>query len=230
MITPEDLKKEAEEIEKELYETKEEIKDTKKPIYFLIAMILIFSMILWIVPNYSVKIDPRPHYIPKYEEVIPNWLNSENLTDIEPKNHNDYLLLYRPNDPQIKYIADMIVQKSCEPNHICHAKAIFEFLKQNFNYVNDPIIGDYVKDPIRIIETRSGDCEDASILLINLLGAVGIRTRLVFIPGHVYVQAYLPDAHKKYHTDGWVSLDLTCQPCNFGNSIKREGPKIIVEV
>lgn len=230
MISPEDLKKEAEEIEKELYETNEEIKSTKNPLYFLIGIILILSMILWIVPNYSIKIDPRPSSIPSYDEVIPNWLNSENLSDIEPNNYNDYLKLYEPNNPQIKYVADMIVQKSCEPNNVCHAKAIFEFLKQNFNYVNDPTIGDYVKHPIKILETRSGDCEDASVLLINLLGAVGIRTRLIFIPGHVYVQAYLPNALKKYQTDGWVNLDVTCQPCGFGQIIKKNVPKTLVEV
>jgi transglutaminase-like putative cysteine protease len=230
MITPEDLKKEALEIEKELYTTKSEIKETRKPIYFILSLIMILILVIWIVPHYSVKIDPTPKNIPSYDEVIPTWLTSENSTDINPKNYDDYLLLYKPNDPSVKYVADLIAYKSCESNNVCYAKAIFQFLKNNFNYVNDPTYYEYVKDPIRSLETRSGDCDDASILLINLLGAVGIRTRLVFVPGHVYVQAYLPDAHKKYTEDGWVNLDVTCQSCKFGEFVKTEARRTMIEI
>jgi transglutaminase-like putative cysteine protease len=77
---------------------------------------------------------------------------------------------------------------------------------------------DYVKSAQESLKTTGGDCDDASVLAANLLQAVGIRTRFVFIPGHVYIQAYLPDALKRYKTEDndFVSLDLTCRSCSIG--------------
>jgi len=54
-------------------------------------------------------------------------------------------------------------------------------------------------------------------LLANLEEAIGIKTRFVFIPGHVYVQIKLDSALKKYKTnDEWINLDPTCDYCSFG--------------
>jgi len=56
-----------------------------------------------------------------------------------------------------------------------------------------------------------------NVLLASLLDAIGVQTRLVFIPNHVYVQAYLPEALKKYKfEEDWVNLDATCFNCEFG--------------
>jgi transglutaminase-like putative cysteine protease len=54
------------------------------------------------------------------------------------------------------------------------------------------------------------------VLLASLLEAIGIPTRLAFVPRHVYVEAYIPDAPRRYQQDGWVSLDATCKECDFG--------------
>ena len=65
--------------------------------------------------------------------------------------------------------------------------------------------------------SQGGDCDDASVLLANLLQAVGIRTRFVLIPGHVFVQAWIPEAPRTYKADkDWVNLDATCDYCGFG--------------
>jgi len=56
-----------------------------------------------------------------------------------------------------------------------------------------------------------------AVLLANLEMAIGIETRFVFIPDHVYVQIKLDEAMKKYKTDdGWINLDATCSYCEFG--------------
>jgi hypothetical protein len=230
MITPDDLKKEAEEIEKELYETKRGISETKKPIYVIVGLIMIFIIVIWSLAHYIVKVEPQPKNIPSFDEVVPPWLSSENSTDINPKSYDDFKLLYMPNNPSVKYTADMIAYTSCESSNVCYAKAIFYFVRDNFQYVSDPTTFEYVKDPIRSLETRTGDCDDASVLLMNLLGAIGIRTRLVFVPGHVYVEAYLPEASKRYQSDGWVSLDATCNQCKFGDSVKTDGKKVYVNI
>ena len=54
-------------------------------------------------------------------------------------------------------------------------------------------------------------------MLATLLGSVGIDTRFVFVPGHVYVEAWIPDALRRYKSeDDWVPLDATCNSCGFG--------------
>ena len=106
----------------------------------------------------------------------------------------------------------------CKSSKVCNAKAIYYFVQQNINYVNDPVSREYLASTTETLSTGSGDCDDYSILLSNLLQSIGIPTRFVFVPSHVYVQANLPDAMKKYQQeDSWVNLDATCSNCEFGN-------------
>ena len=84
--------------------------------------------------------------------------------------------------------------------------------------MNDPVSREYLASTTETLNTGSGDCDDYSITLSNLLQSIGIPTRFVFVPGHVYVQAKLPDAMNKYkQEDSWVNLDATCSNCEFGN-------------
>lgn len=46
---------------------------------------------------------------------------------------------------------------------------------------------DYVQFPSRTLEIKSGDCDDLSVLYASLLESVGIKTKLIYIPGHVFV-------------------------------------------
>ena len=134
-------------------------------------------------------------------------------------NRNDYPSLIDREDSVVKLVADRIISLSgCPPdNKVCDTKALFYFVRDRFNYVSDPTTFDFVKTARESLYARVGDCDDASVLLANFLQDVGVPTRFVFIPGHVYVQAFLPDALKRYQSNGWVNLDATCQYCNFGS-------------
>jgi len=189
----------------------------KGPIRYILGLFLILLLVLWFFPSRAVKLDPEPKYIPSIQEVIPDNIPFQNST---PKilTRSDYLKLLTPNDPIVKQTADKIVTLSCDGDKICHAKAIYYFVRDNFQYVSDPTQYEYVKTPQESLKAGGGDCDDASVLAANLLQAVGIRTRFVFIPGHVYIQAFLPDALKRYRAEDefYVSLDLTCNSCDFG--------------
>ena len=90
-------------------------------------------------------------------------------------------------------------------------------MRDNFEYVSDPLSFEYVKTPIESLASEGGDCDDASVLLSSLLGAIGIQTRLVFITDHVYVQGRILDSPKRYSgKDGWINMDATCRSCEFG--------------
>jgi transglutaminase-like putative cysteine protease len=173
-------------------------------------------LILWLIPYYAVRLDPEPKYLPTIAEVIPKDMN------ITVHNHQifsveDYNKLVTPSDPIIKYTADRIAGLSCEGSRICQAKAIFYFVQKNFQYVSDPLTFEYVKSAQESLASLGGDCDDASVLLANLEEAIGITTRFIFIPGHVYIQIYLPEAARKYKDkDSWVNLDATCSNCGFG--------------
>lgn len=199
-------------------EKHEEIKQEpwwKGPIKWIMAIFLLLLVVVWLVPSYSVKIDPAPNYIPTIDEVVPEF--SLNVTKHNVTNKYDFLELIDPTDPLVKQTADRVSVMGCPTNRVCHSKAIYFFVRDNFNYVSDPNEFEYVKTAKESLSVQGGDCDDASVLLATLLEAIGVKTRLVFIPRHVYVQAFLPDALKSYKSmDHWVDLDATCRNCRFG--------------
>ena len=184
----------------------------KGPMKWILSLFLILIILSWLIPTYAIKLDPIPSYIPTIPETFPYGNETGNIDE------KTYLELLEPENPKIKQTANKIVSLSgCEASKVCNAKAIFYFVQQNINYVNDPVSREYFATATETLSTGSGDCDDYSILTSNLLQSVGIPTRFVFVPGHVYVQAYLPEAMKKYkQEDSWVNLDATCTNCDFG--------------
>lgn len=227
-MTPQEIQNQSLEIQKELKEAKKDLKDSKKPIYLLLGLVFILLIVLMIIPQYAIKIDPKPDKIPSIEEIYSNYNIEKHNYNIS--NYEQYRYLYNPED--IKISADQIASYSCDNNKICQTKAIFYFVKDNFHYISDPNYQEYVKSAEESLITKGGDCDDASVLLANLLGAIGVKPRLVFIPGHVYVQIYLPEANNKYKEDGWINLDATCESCNYGEipSKNKDKPKILIEL
>lgn len=209
---------------KVLMEELNEIEDKepiwKRPVIIILSLFLVLIIVSMSIPYYSVRLDPEPEYIALIDEVVDKDIIVEEDTT------NDYLALVKPNDVVVKRAADKIISLSgCGSNKICHAKAIFYFVRDKFEYVSDPYKYEYVKSARESFVAGGGDCDDASVLLANLLEAVGIRTRFVFIPGHVYIQAYMPDALKKYRENNWVNLDATCMYCGFGEISYKSSDK-----
>ena len=187
------------------------------PIKIIIMLFLLLIISMWVFSYYAVKIDPQPGRIPGINEAfIQNF--EVNISNKKIITKNDFYGLINPNDPVVKQTADRVVNIACESSSkVCHAKAIYYFVRDNFQYVSDPNAFEYVKDARESLVTKTIDCEDGAILLSSLLEAVGIQTEFVFIPGHVYIQAYLPEAAKRYkNKEGRVSLDVTCKNCEFG--------------
>lgn len=182
----------------------------KGPLRIIVGLFLLLLIILWVFPHYAIKQNPEPGYIPTLDDLqFSEEIPSINSTDIK-----DYVLV----TSELKQYADRVVTLSCKETHrVCNAKALFYFVQQNFNYLNDPLAFEYFKTPQESLATDSGDCDDASILLSSLLQSVGFQTRFVFVPGHVYIQAKIPEAvaSDKDEND-WVSMDATCNGCGFG--------------
>jgi len=189
----------------------------KGPIKWILAIFLILILILMIVPRYAVKLDPSPKRIPALGEVLPQKID---ILNNSISSRYDFLKLVKPNDPVIKQVADKVASIACDGQKICQAKAIFYFVRDNFDYVSDPNRYEYVKSARESLVSGGGDCDDASVLLANLMEAIGIRSRFVFIPGHVYIQIWLPKAMNRYKTeDDWITVDATCKTCDFGEIV-----------
>tara|TARA_Y100000034_G_scaffold3294_1_gene3956 strand:- start:6222 stop:6863 length:642 start_codon:yes stop_codon:yes gene_type:complete len=194
------------------------------PLKIILSLFLIFLMFVLIFPEYSVKLDPEPNMDFSVSDVVPNEIEIIDQA-IQPESYSEFRSLVKPNDPVIKQTADKIASISCEGNKICNAKAMFYFVRDNFDYVNDPAEYEYVKSARESLVVKVGDCDDASVLLVNLLSAVGIETRMVFIPKHVFVQLRIDD----YKQGKWLNLDPTCKNCKF-NELPYQDSKEILEI
>jgi len=186
----------------------------RSPIVYILALFMILLLILWIVPYYRIKLDPEPKNIPSRQDVIPEDIEfvERNSTTFAM---NQFIELIDPNDPFIKQTASKVASESCDGGKVCQAKAIFYFVRDNFDYVSDPRT-EYVESAREVLATGGSDCDGMAVLLANLEEAIGIETRFVFITNHVYVQIKLDEAMNKYKTDGWINLDATCGHCEFG--------------
>jgi transglutaminase-like putative cysteine protease len=184
------------------------------PIKYIIGVFLLLLIVLWYFPKESIKLDPEPSSIPKVEDVLPDNFELGNET-ISVENERDLYSYVRPNDPAIKVVADRISTISCDGNQVCQAKALYYFVRDNIEYVADPLGYEYIEDPKEILYTRAGDCESGSLLLASLLAAIGVDYEFVFIPQHAFLRVRL-DALKRYKTGDWVYLDWTCGDCAFG--------------
>lgn len=196
-------------------ELEEDKKRKRGPLIAIAAVFLILLLILMIVPQYGVKIDPRPERIPSFEEV---FVFEKNLsTEVRTlQSREDFLDFVVPENPVVKTTANRIVSISCLGEKVCHAKAIYYFVRDNFEYISDPVNFEYVEMPQDFMISGGGDCESGTLLMANLMEAVGINSELVFIPGHAYLRIWVPEALNKYKNKGWIYLDWTCKNCDFG--------------
>jgi len=84
-------------------------------------------------------------------------------------------------------------------DYASEALACNYWVHQNIRYIKDPILAEYVRDSKRLLESRSGDCDDMAVLLAALLMACGNRCSFVLAsfngaphPSHVFVCLHTP--------------------------------------
>ncbi len=177
----------------------------KGPIKWILAVFLALIIVLMIVPWYSIRLDPEPRNIPTIDEF-------SDIINVEAGNRTTSLIeaieRIDPSDPVIKQIATTIASSSCEQSRVCQAKALYYFVRDNIEYVGDPVSKEYIEEPVEVIQTKGADCESGTLLLAALEESIGINAEIVLIPGHAYLRIKLPDALNKYKLDGdWVYLD-----------------------
>jgi len=211
-----------EEPEIEIVEEKESV--WKGPLKWVIAGFILLILVSWTFSYYAVKVDPEPTYIPTLAEVV-GTLHVENVTH-EVNGRYDFKRFITPSDPELKRVASNIASISCDSaQYVCQAKAVYYFVQRNIKYVPDPK-QDYVESPKETLLTGAADCDGMAVLLATLEEAIGVNARLVFIPGHVYVELKLNDGPNKYKQ--WFPVDATCKNCRFGEVPASDAEKEVV--
>ncbi len=78
---------------------------------------------------------------------------------------------------------------------------IFEYVKNNYDFVIDPYNWPTVEETIR---AKKGDCNSLSLLLMSLLLSAGIQSHAAISNGHMWVSAL--------HDDEWHILEVDRDP------------------
>jgi len=103
-------------------------------------------------------------------------------------------------------------------NHLCYAKAIYQYCKTKVRYAFDPSMVEYIEDAAAILKSKLADCDSICILGCSMLEGIGIQCQFKTIKAdrerpsefsHVYFRANVPGV-------GWVNCDPTMPNQSFG--------------
>jgi len=117
----------------------------------------------------------------------------------------------------LRPLAEKIVAGIESGSYNDEISAIYRWVGQNIKYRQDIKDVEYVRAPMRLLESGQGDCDDVACLLASLCMALGHECRFIVVgfedanPSHVFCQVAIRGAS----TDGggsrgvkdWVTLD-----------------------
>lgn len=139
-------------------------------------------------------------------------------------------------DPLVRSTAGRIARSAgsgTAPGAIAEqARAIYEWVLAHIEFVRDPVAHETISSAKYTLTNGFGDCDDINaVLLPALLGAIGVRTRLVTVAldprdpdvfTHVYCEAEL---------DGrWIPLDAARPNASWGRGCDRYLRKRVWEI
>lgn len=86
--------------------------------------------------------------------------------------------------PQIRTLAETIIVGVPEKDSLAEATAIHQWVRDNIRYTADVNNVETLKDPLVLLQSRFGDCDDKTVLAATLLESIGLHTRLVAVALH----------------------------------------------
>jgi transglutaminase-like putative cysteine protease len=120
----------------------------------------------------------------------------------------------------IRTLAVNLTRGLPQKHYVGEARACLEYCRDRIRYVKDIRGVETLHDPVTLLKTGAGDCDDKSILLASMLMSIGHRCRFVAVslaPGqfsHVWVQVNIRGK--------WIDLEPT-EPLQFGERIPSDG-------
>lgn len=102
-------------------------------------------------------------------------------------------------DMKVRDLVEQICSTLVQGDYASEVLACYYWVCQNIRYLRDPHGLEFVKEPARTLESRSGDCDDIAVLLASMVMACGNRCRFALVgfksggePSHVYLEVLTP--------------------------------------
>ncbi|MCL7411236.1 MAG: transglutaminase family protein [Methanosarcinaceae archaeon] len=96
-----------------------------------------------------------------------------------------------PLDINVREIAASSAKTYPGTYNIYQICAIFDYVKENIQYISDPRGGDYWSPPNETLKIGAGDCDDYAILMSSLVEAIGGTTRIYLTDTHAFTAVYI---------------------------------------
>jgi transglutaminase-like putative cysteine protease len=99
--------------------------------------------------------------------------------------------LINVTDPAVRNTAVSVVKEYPGTYNVYQLCSIFDYVRDNVEYISDPRDNDYWAEPSETLSTGAGDCEDYAILTASLVEAIGGTTRIYLTEDHAYAATYV---------------------------------------
>ena len=92
----------------------------------------------------------------------------------------------------------------------CQICEIYDYLRKNWKYVNDPSGFNYFSPASRTIKANlAGDCDDYAVLMAAMIAAIGGTSRIILAwsddgSGHAYAEVYMGDETNMEANAEWI--------------------------
>ena len=118
-------------------------------------------------------------------------------------------------DPSILRMAKDIVRGIPAFDDFAESQALYNWVRSNIRFTKDPVNKETLYPPAELLQIRSGDCDDISMLMATLLMSVGHPARLMTVAAansdefsHVYVEGQI--------NGQWIPMDPARSDSQFG--------------
>jgi len=108
---------------------------------------------------------------------------------------------------RIRRLVERICSRVQSGDYASEVLSCYYWVCQNVRYMRDPYDVELVKDPVRVVESGSGDCDDIATLLASMMMTCGNKCSFLLacldrsgMPSHVFTVVHTPN-------NGTVTLD-----------------------
>jgi hypothetical protein len=104
------------------------------------------------------------------------------------------------NNRTVRDLAVRLARKAGGPYNIKQICYIWDYIKTNWSYVNDPSHTEYIAHASESATLLAGDCDDFAVLIAALLKAIGGTPRVNLVSnsseGHAFTEIYATNDYK----------------------------------
>ena len=101
--------------------------------------------------------------------------------------------LINKENMKVKMVRDAIIEKYRGDYNVYQLSALYDWVRDNIEYAEDPEDEDYWAAPQETIDSGKGDCDDHAILISAMIESIGGKSRIYMIREHMFASFYAGD-------------------------------------